>query len=493
MQLTPAGESAREAWQTKDPETQMSGYQNQRRCRFLLPPRCMMVAAMLRRDALAVFGAAPAFLRHRGDRMNVLWILGDDLGCELACYGAPTVRTPNIDRLAEGGVRFNHFHTTAPVCSASRSAFNVGLYQTSTNTHHHRSHRKDGFSLPAQARLITDRFREAGYFTANVREIAPGVAGTGKTDFNFAAAKPFDGTHWRQRAAGQPFYAQINFQAPHKGPAFVAARKRARLVDPAKVELPPFYPDHPVVRDEFANYLDAVQHLDEQVGAVVDALKRDNLLDSTAIFFFGDNGRCLIRGKQWLYNYGTHVPLIVRWPGVARAGAVRDDPATTLDMNATSLEAAGIATPTPYHGRPLFGPRAQAREFVVTARDRCDMTVDRIRAVRDARYSYIRNYSPERPYTQYNQYIETQYPTLGVMKQLHQAGQLNPVQSLFMAARKPEVEFYDLAADPYEVRNLAAEPAYAAQVRRYAARLDAWLAETKDYGAEREAPEAQVL
>ena len=188
--------------------------------------------------------AAPALIRARSgsavDRPNVLWIIGEDLGPMLGCYGYPLVKTPNLDRLAAEGVRFTCAHTTGPVCSASRSAFNTGLYQTSIGAHHHRSHRKDGYQLPAGVRLVSDRFREAGYFTANVIEIAPGVRGTGKTDFNFSAPRPFDGKHWRERRAGQPFYAQVNFQATHKGPAFVEARKQKELIDPAKVALPPY-------------------------------------------------------------------------------------------------------------------------------------------------------------------------------------------------------------------------------------------------------------
>jgi N-sulfoglucosamine sulfohydrolase len=428
--------------------------------------------------------AAPAILRARpvaaADRPNILWIIGDDLGCELSCYGDRVVRTPNIDALAAQGTRFTQFHTTAPVCSASRSAFNVGLYQTTTGTQNHRSHRKDGYRLPEGARLITDRLRDQGYFTCNVRQIAPGLTATGKTDFNFTAGKPFDGTHWRQRQSGQPFYAQVNFQAPHKGPAFVAARKQKTLVDPAKVELPPYYPDHPVVRDEVANYLDAVQMLDHQVGVLMDALRQDNALDNTVIFFFGDNGRCLIRGKQWLYDYGTRVPLLVSWPGVTKAGAVRHDPCVALDMTASTLAAAGVALPESFHGRPLFG--APPRDYIVTARDRCDETIDRIRAVRDSRYHYIRNFMPDRPYTQPNEYIETSYPTQRVMKELHAAGKLNAVQELWMAPRKPPVEFYDTQADPFEVRNLAGSKQHAALIAKMSKRLDDWMVETKDRG-----------
>ena len=441
--------------------------------------------------------AFPAIIRARGDgaatQPNVLWIIGDDLGVELSCYGYPFVHTPNMDRLANEGTRFTQFHSTAPVCSASRSGFNVGMYQIATGTHNHRSHRKDDFHLPPPARLITDRFRERGYFTCNILDIAPGVVGTGKTDFNFnLASKPFDGTHWNQRKPGQPFYGQINFLAPHKGLAFAEARKQKKLVDPNWIELPPYYPDHPVVRNEVANYLDAVQMLDTQVGVLLEQLERDKLLDNTCVMLFGDNGRCLLRGKQWLYDHGTHVPLMIRWPGVAKPGAVRDEPCTTLDMSATSLYAAGIPVPREYHGRPLYGPKAQPRDYIFTARDRCDMTVERIRAVRDRRYKYIRNFMPERPYTQWNEYIEKQYPTLGVILEQHKAGKLNAIQSLWTAPSKPQVEFYDTHADPYEVNNLANSPAHRNLITEFGRRLDVWLRETDDKGSVSESRETVV-
>lgn len=453
---------------------------------------------MNRRRALSAFGAAPAFLRalsgSAAARPNILWILAEDLGPQLACYGYPLVRTPNLDRLAAEGVRFAHCHSTGPVCSASRSGFNVGLYQTTTGTQNHRSHRKDGYHLPFSAKPVSHRLEEAGYFTANVLKFAEGVRGQGKTDFNFQLdRKPFLGTHWNQRAKGQPFFAQVNFQATHKGPAMEEARRQKDLIDPAKVELPPYWPDHPTVRDEFTTYLNCINLLDRQVGVLLDTMRRDGALDNTLIFFFGDNGRCLIRGKQWCYDAGTHVPMIAHWPGVLGSGQLRQDPTVLLDVTASTLAAAGLPLPEPFHGRPLFDPKTKTRDFVVTARDRCDMTVDRIRAVRDRRYAYIRNFLPDRPYTQYNQYIETSYPTLGVMKELHARGKLNAAQSLFMAARKPAAEFYDLQTDPHEIHNLAADPKHRSLVQLYSARLDSWIAETGDRGGEPESPEAQAL
>jgi len=438
--------------------------------------------------------------QNQNDRPNVLWLLGDDLGPQLSCYGHRLARTPHCDRLASEGTRFTHCFTTAPVCSPSRSAWNTGVYQTTSGAHNHRSHRKDGFRLPNGIRLISHRLKDAGYFTANMLEIAPGLRASGKTDFNFTPeAKPFDGTHWNQRAKGQPFFAQINFTAPHKGPMWPAARQQASLVDPAKVELPPYYPDHPVVRDEVANYLDAVNYWDTQVGGVLAALKKDGLLENTAIFVFGDNGRCLLRGKQWLYDAGTHVPLLVRWPGNVKAGVVRRDPVIALDITATTLEMAGVAPPALFHGQSLFTAK-KPREHVFTARDRCDMTVERVRAVRDGRYKLIRNFLPERPRTQFNEYITKQYPTQGVIKELHAAGKLTPLQADWMAARKPEVELYDHQADPHEVVNLAGQVKHAGAQKRLQGLLDRWIIDTNDQGRtletrevlEREEPRANA-
>lgn len=441
-----------------------------------------------RRSALA---AAAPFLASRAqtrrDRPNILWILGDDLGPQLGCYGHPLVHTPNADRIANEGVRFTHCFTTAPVCSASRSAWNTGVYQTTTGTQNHRSHRTDGYRLPEGVRLVSHRLHDAGYFTANMTEIAPGLRASGKTDFNFRADRPFDGTHWNQRAAGQPFFAQINFTAPHKGPVWPLARRQKRLVDPAKVELPPYYPDHPVVRDEVANYLDAVNYWDSQVGGVLDRLKADGLLDNTVIFVFGDNGRCLLRGKQWLYDPGTHVPLLIRWPGHIQPGEVRTGLTSAVDITATTIELAGLPLPEPMHGRNLLTGRR--RPYVFTARDRCDMTVDRIRAVRDGRYKLIRNFMPEKPYTQFNQYITSSYPTQKVIQDLHAAGKLGPVPARWLADRKPDYEFYDVIQDPHEITNLAADSRRQEDFLRLRAVLDKWIEESGDQGRTPEPPE----
>src|SRR4051794_35633307 len=211
-------------------------------------------------------------------RPNVLWLIAEDFGPELGCYGTPQVWSPNLDRLAAEGVRYTRAFTTAPVCSPSRSAFITGMYQTTIGAHNHRSHRDDGYRLPGGVRLLTVWFRDAGYFTANVRALPRGLAfrGTGKTDWNFAyPGRPFDSDRWADLKAHQPFFAQVNFTETHR--PFRAPRR----ADPARVDLPPYYPDHPVTRADWAAYLDSASELDRKVGLVLRRLEADGLAGRT--------------------------------------------------------------------------------------------------------------------------------------------------------------------------------------------------------------------
>ncbi len=281
----------------------------------------------------------------REKRPNILWIIAEDLCPDLGCYGEPLVKTPNIDKLASEGARYTNAFTTAPVCSASRSAFMTGMYQTSIGVHHHRSHRYDNYRLPGPVKVITDYFRQEGYFTSNCAGLKWGKPG--KTDFNFKAEKPFDGTDWRQRKEGQLFYAQINFSETHR----VFKRDAENPIDENKVKLPPYYPDHAIARRDWANYLEHVQILDKKVGKVLKRLEDDGLADNTIVFFFGDHGRPHIRGKQFLYEGGIWVPLIIRWPGHIKPRTVVDDLVSAIDFGPTSLKLAGIEPPKHMEGQ----------------------------------------------------------------------------------------------------------------------------------------------
>ncbi len=429
------------------------------------------------------------------DKPNFLWLIAEDFGPELACYGTKQVTSPNIDGLAAKGMRYTRAYTTAPVCSASRSAFMTGMFQTTIGAHNHRSHRDDGYQLPAGVKVVTEWFRDAGYFTANVRDLPEsfGFKGSGKTDWNFTPPeKPFDSAKWDDLKSNQPFVAQINFQETHR--KFHAPAK----ADPAKVEIPPYYPDHAVTRGDWAQYLDAASELDRKVGLILEQLRADGLEGNTVVIFTADHGQAHVRGKQFCYEEGLHVPLIVRWPERLAApagyqpGTVTDRFVQSIDIAPTILALGGAAKPAGMQGQVFLGDRSEApRTHVFGARDRCDETVFRFRTVRDDGYRYIRNFTPERPFLQKNDYKERSYPVWNLLKELHAAGKLTPEQAVLCQPTMPAEELYDLRADPHEIRNLAssADPVHQAKLKELRGVLETWIEETNDQGKELESPE----
>ncbi len=415
----------------------------------------------------------------KNEKLNILWLIAEDLGPDLGCYGTKHVQTPHLDRFASEGVKFSNAFTTAPVCSASRSAFMTGMYQTSIDAHHHRSHRDedDHYVLPEPYRVITDYFHRAGYYTCNCSGLD--FDKPGKTDWNFTPIdEPFDGTDWRERKEGQPFFAQVNFGEVHR----MGLRPDTLTVDPGSVDLPPYYPDHPVTRNDWAEYLSAIEVLDQKVGKVLARLKENGFEENTLVFFFGDNGRNHVRGKQWLYDGGIHIPLIIRWPKKLKSGIRNDDLVSAIDFAPTCLDLAGVTPPGHLEGSIFLGSHRIGREYVIAARDRCDETEDRIRCVRTHQYKYIRNFHPEKPYTQYNRYKDAYYPVLRLMHRLHAENQLTPEQAFFMANRRPEEELYDVLQDPHELNNLAGKQSHQNILQKFRKILDDWIKNTGDRG-----------
>jgi uncharacterized sulfatase len=417
------------------------------------------------------------FKKHRP---NILWIIAEDICCDFGCYGNEVVQTPNIDGLAREGAIYQNAFTTAPICSPSRSAFMTGMYQTSIGAHNHRSHRDDGFSLGGGVRVITEYFREAGYFTSNSKGLD--FQKSGKKDLNFKIWKdkkgPFDGTDWRERDSDQPFFAKINFYETHR--PFV--RDEHNPVDADLVEIPPYYPDHRLTRADFAMYLESIQVLDRKIGKVIQRLKDDGLYEDTIIFFFGDNGRPFPRGKQNLYEGGIHVPLIIRWPGKIKAGSVVSDLVSAIDLAPASMQLAGIEEPAYMQGRDFLSVKAKKRKYIFAAKDRCDAAVDRVRCVRTDKYKYIKNFNPDTPYFSLSRYSIREHPEYALMKMLESQGKLNKDQMKFMAEKRPVDELYDIEKDPHELNNLAVNPKYAGVLNDLKKRLDRWIAETDDKG-----------
>lgn len=416
-------------------------------------------------------GAAPA-----AEKPNIIWIIADDLSPELGCHGYGAVKTPNIDRLAAEGARFTLAFSSAPVCSASRSAFITGMYQTSIACQHHRT--EDPKPLPAQVKTLPELLRAAGYFVSNGQN--PDAEKWGKADYNFVGDQRqiYDGPDWRKRKPGQPFFAQVQIKEPHRDFVNEPVTEKRHLEAP----LPPIYADHPLAHRDWAAYLQSIEVLDAKVGQVLAALDAEGIAQNTVVIFFGDHGRPHVRDKQWLYDGGLRVPLLVRWPGKIPAGSVREELVSLIDLAPTCLDIAGAAVPAVMQGQSFYPEQSPKREFIAAARDRCGDADDRIRCLRTARFKYIRNFQPELPYTQQSSYKEVQYPMLPLMRQLNADHKLTPAQAAFFAAAKPPEELYDVIADPWETHNLAALPEHAATLKNFREKLNRWMKDTGDMG-----------
>ncbi|MCB0687898.1 MAG: sulfatase [Saprospiraceae bacterium] len=433
---------------------------------------------------------------------NILWIVAENIKLDLGCYGATNVLTPNLDSLAAKGVKYTHVFSTSPVCAPSRSALMTGMYQTSTDLHNMRSHRDDNFRLPEGVRPLTHRLQDAGYFTANISQIDTHIVGTGKLDLNFVNEGPiYQSEKWSDLSGHQPFFAQINLpeaeydiydrkSAEKERVKWVGEDIHPRIATPENVVPPPYYPDHPVVREEWARYLNSVSGIDIRVGYILKQLIKEGLDQNTIIIFFADNGRLEARGIHWLWDTGIHVPLIIHWPESVpsppqyAAGRTNDQIISLLDLTATTLWIAGVEKPLGMQSRNFLGTSPDPpREYAFSARDRIDETEIRMRSVRGEQYHYIRNFTPGAGFLTLNRYKEKCFIVKPLMRELFAQGKLEgPAAELMQPF--PEEQLYDTKNDPFEIHNLAfselAEHQNALQSMRKT--LDNWIEETDDQG-----------
>lgn len=423
------------------------------------------------------------------EKPNILWIYVEDMNDWFGCYGHDLVKTPNVDALAKDGVRFERAYVPAPVCSATRSAIITGCMQTTTGTHQHRTFVKK--PLAEKYVTIPELFRENGYLTFNNR----------KTDYNFIfdhdvlytpKLKKLVNTknyEWMAQLTGQPFFGQLQFVGGKVGGEAGARYPANSSIPEDTVHVPPQYPDTPVFRNGIARHLEQIQMIDKQVGKLVKALKENNLFDNTIIFFFTDHGYQLPRAKQFVYEEGIRVPLIIANLGNrdVMVPSVRNDLVSGIDLGPTSLQLAGIETPDHMEGQPLLAKDYQPKEFVIAARDRLDFTVDRMRAVVTKRFKYIKNYFPERPLLTSN--YRDGYATFQELKRLKKDGKLSELHQRIYFADKPTEELYDLVSDPDELNNLATDPKFLRPLQRHRKLLEDWMAKTGDQGGKPESDE----
>ena len=411
---------------------------------------------------------------------NILWVMIEDWSTDLGCYGTKGVQTPNIDKLASEGILYTNAYTTAPVSSASRSAMMSGYYQNFVHGNQHRLNAADKKPLPEKVRPLPHLMKDAGYYTHLM---------TWKTDCNYIPfkaedlfedtrkwidrdpSKPFFTGESTKRKEGQPFFARMTFDGTHRA----WDRDPIRPIPTDSVEIPPYYPNTEFVRRDWANGLEQLQICDREIGELLEQLDKEGLSENTIVIFLADNGRCHIRGKQFLYEPGVKVPMIIRWHNKIKGGQRCDNMVNALDICKTVIDIAGATPEIPYHGVNLFSKDITTREHIFFARDKMDDTHDAMRSVRSADgFKLIHNLMPERAYLQFNRYKEGSYPVIAEMNYLYMTGKLNKVQSLFMAATKPEYELYDLNKDPYEINNLADDANYAERKANLLKALNDW-------------------
>jgi uncharacterized sulfatase len=430
-----------------------------------------------------IAAAAIAMMNTQADKPNILWISSEDNGPHLGCYGDDYADTPNLDALAAKGMMYDVCWSNAPVCAPARTTIISGLYANSTGSHHMRSFTE----LPAGFQMFPQILREAGYFTTNHT----------KEDYNLdKPGKVWDQSsrqaHWRNRSEGQPFFTVFNLTVSHESQ--LRRRPHKAIHDPDKAVLPPYFPDVPEVRQDWAQYYDKITEMDTQAGRRLKELADDGLTEDTIIFYWGDHGSGMPRHKRMPYNTGFHVPLIVYVPekhrdlvGEAYEPGATDRLVSFVDFGPTVLSLAGLDAPAFYQGSAFLGPKAEAeRDYMYGFRGRMDERYDCARTVGDGRFVYVRNFMPHLSHGEHNNYMFIT-PTTRVWRELFEARALNSVQSAYWEPR-PAEELFDLEADPHETRNLANQPGYEETLERMRGALRDWQLEIRDVGM---IPEAQ--
>lgn len=418
-------------------------------------------------------------------RPNILWISLEDTSPRFGCYGDDIARTPNIDRLASEGMRFPLAFSTAGVCAPSRSAIITGMYQTSIGTHHMRTTWTNPYTpelptpyhavIPHYVKTFTEYLRAAGYYCSNNQ----------KTDYQFeppltAWDELGKNAHWRNREPDQPFFAVFNPTLTHESGMWPENERHPLETDPDQIELPPYLPNTLKAREALARHYDNVADSDKIVGDILHQLEIDGLADNTIVILWSDHGEGLPRAKRWPYDAGIRIPLIVRWPGQLDPGTVSNQLVSLVDLGPTVLSLTGVDVPNYMQGQPFLGEHAQAREYIFATRDRYDESYDMIRAARDKQYKYIRHYYPNQPYLLWIPY-RNRHPIMQEMWRLYAEGKLDDAQSI-MFGKRPTEELYDTENDPYEMHNLARDPAYRETLERLSNVLDDWRERTGDLG-----------
>jgi N-sulfoglucosamine sulfohydrolase len=444
--------------------------------------------------ALPAVAAAPAFAQ--APKRNVLLIVADDLGNQLGCYGDPVVQTPNLDALAGAGTRFTHAFATTASCSASRAVLYTGLY-THTNGQYGHAHMPHDFFTHAKVRSVPKILREAGWFTGILGKLHVQPAGVYTFDFNGSdgpravnprsvAAVAARAGEFFTESGERPFFLIVGYTDPHRSAGGFGNEKpypgvTERTYDPAKVVLPAFLPDIPEARKEWAEYCQSISRLDQGVGFLLAALKRSGKAENTLVIFLSDNGPPFPGAKTTVYDTGTRLPLIIAAPAAVRRGVVNSAMLNWTDIGPTILDWAGAKPAAEMPGRsvlPVLGQENPAGWDEVFA-SHCFHELTNyypMRSIRTRKYRYILNVAHGLDFSFASDLYGSKTWQAVLSSKLTTYGKRTVAEYI----RRPKEELYDVESDPDEVRNLAADPKYAAVLAQLRAQVKAMREKTKD-------------
>lgn len=438
------------------------------------------------------------------ERPHIVWIVSEDNGPYLGCFGDSVADTPNLDQFARRGHAYDWAFANSPVCAPARFTLLTGRYPVS---HPGSEGMRSYVDLPPEIPFFPKYLREAGYFTANwgKTDYNAGRYAGGDTDLalqeawditvrDFSAIGPAvesSGAHWRERPDKEtPFFLMLNTFTTHESFTFPSVRpSEPPETGPAEIILPPYHPDTPMMREDWAYYYDRLHEMDAEVGSVLAQLEADGLLADSIVFYFSDHGGILGRSKRVLYDSGTRVPLVVyfgenvRHLAPASAGARIDRLVSFIDFAPTVLNLAGIEPPDYMPGRVFLGTKVEeAPENVFLFRQRMSERIDLRRGLRGERFLYLRNYFPHRPLGQHQAFQE-RIPSTAQWRALFEAGELRPAQERYFQPSGYE-ELYDTWKDPHQVHNLAENPGYQATLEQMREEMDRTMLNVPDRGLE---------
>ncbi len=416
---------------------------------------------------------------------NIIWITCEDISPFVRCFGEENIKTPNIDQLANDGVKYTRAFTTAGVCAPSRSAIITGMHPASIGTQHMRTkavdpkYRGEGVPnysavIPAEVKCFPEYLRMEGYYTTNNQ----------KEDYQFdPPVTVWDDSNptatFRNNTDGKPFFSVFNLFVTHESQLWF--QKGPLTVNPDSVKVPPYYPDTETVRHDIARLYSNIEIMDAQVGEIIAQLKKDGLYEQSYIFFYSDHGGSLPWMKREVLDRGIHIPLVVKFPNQEYAGTENNELVSAVDFAPTVLSLADIKIPGYMRGQAFLGDQKSEtqRKYIYAGRDRMDSKYDRVRAVRDKHFEYIYNYMPEQPAYQDLAY-RLQIPMMKEILQLKEEGKLNQYTMNWFKTPKATEELYDIDKDPDELHNLAGNPAYKEKLEELRTAFRQWEAKVGD-------------